>query len=273
MECNSKYFILNEEVKDSNEFDEKYIYEGKSVYEVIKIKEGIPIFLEDHMDRLLSTLNFNEIELFISIDEIVSRIFQLITINNVSNGNIKFVLNYNKDMKNFIAYFIKHSYPSNDQYKNGVSSILYYAERSDPNSKIIDVSLRKFVNAEIKRRNVYEALLINKDNFITEGSRSNIFFILKDKVITPPLKSVLPGVTRKQIFKICKEMSLEVIEREISVDEIEKFHGVFMTGTSPGALPIRKIDDVTYNSSNERIMKIIMKKFNEKVEKYIKKRS
>lgn len=71
MECNSEYFIFNSETKNKREFDEKYIYQGKSVYEVIKVKDGIPIFLEDHMDRVLLTLKLKKLELFISIDEIV----------------------------------------------------------------------------------------------------------------------------------------------------------------------------------------------------------
>lgn len=273
MECNSEYFIFNSETKNKREFDEKYIYQGKSVYEVIKVKDGIPIFLEDHMDRVLLTLKLKKLELFISIDEIVSRIRRLISVNDIKNGNIKFILNYNKDNKNFITYFIKHSYPTNQQYRDGVESILYYAERKDPNSKVIDMDLRKAVNEEIKKNNVYEALLVNKQNFITEGSRSNIFFILDNKIITPPLESVLPGVTRKWIFKICRKLSIDIIEREVFVKELEEFQGVFMTGTSPDALPIKKVNNIIYNSSNEILMKTIMKKFQEETEKYIKKRS
>lgn len=273
MECISEYFIFNNETKSKEEFNEKYIYKGKSVYEVIKVKEGIPIFLEDHMDRVLLTLKLNKLELFISIEEIISRIKTLISVNKIKNGNIKFILNYNDDDKNFITYFIKHSYPTEDQYRNGVDSILYYAERKDPNSKVIDVDLRKAVNEEIKNRGVYEALLVNKQNFITEGSRSNIFFILGDKIITSPLKNVLPGVTRKWIFNICRELSIDIIEREVSVEEVKEFDGVFMTGTSPDALPIKKIENILYNSSNEKLMKIIMKKFKEETEEYIKKRS
>lgn len=273
MECNSEYFIFNNEIKNKKEFDENYIYKGKSVYEVIKVKNGVPIFLEDHMDRVLLTLKLKKLELFISIDEIISRIRKLIDANNVKNGNIKFILNYNKDDKNFVTYFIRHSYPSEQQYRDGVETILYYAERKDPNSKVIDMNLRKAVNEEIKKNNAYEALLVNKQNFITEGSRSNIFFILENKIITPPLESVLPGVTRKWIFNICRELSLDIIEREVSVKELEEFQGVFMTGTSPDALPIKKVDNMIYNSSNEKIMKIIMKKFQEETKKYIEKRS
>ena len=273
MDCNSQYFILNNEIKNKSEFDEKYIFDGKSVYEFIKVKEGVPIFLEDHMDRVVLTLKLNKLDLFISIDEIIIKLKKLISVNNITNGNIKFILNYNNDDKNFITYFIKHSYPSKQQYIEGVDTILYYAERKDPNSKIIDMGLRKAVNAEIRKNDVYEALLVNKENFITEGSRSNIFFILEDKIITPPVKSVLPGVTRKWIFNICKELSLDIIESEVSVAELENFKGIFMTGTSPDALPIRKVNKMKFNSSDEKNMKKIMKKFNENTEKYIKKRS
>ncbi|CDM68711.1 branched-chain amino acid aminotransferase [Clostridium bornimense] len=273
MECSSEYFVLNNETKSKDKFDERYIYQGKSVYEVIKVKKGIPMFLEDHMDRVLLTLKLKKLELFISIEEIISRIMKLIAINDIKNGNIKVILNYNKDDKNFITYFIRHSYPTEQQYREGVETILYYAERKDPNSKIIDIDLRKAVNEEIKNNNVYEALLVNKENFITEGSRSNIFFIIDNKIITSPIESVLPGITRKWIFNICRELSVDIIERKVSVEELGKFQGVFMTGTSPDALPISKVNDIIYNSSNERLMKIIMKKFQDETEKYIEKRS
>ena len=114
----------------------------------------------------------------------------------------------NKQPELFI-FFIPYLYPAPDMYRVGVEILSLNEVRNQPNAKITNLSLRTLADKIISDKNVYEVLLVNQEGFITEGSRSNIFFI-KDKVVfTPPTSIVLPGITREKVLEICNNLGIE----------------------------------------------------------------
>jgi branched-chain amino acid aminotransferase len=268
-ECIKDYFICNGEVKKCSEFNETYIKDGESIYEVIRIIDREPLFLHEHLQRLQNSVNLSEHELKFSIQDITEGIYKLIDINKVEVGNIKLILNLRKDENVLILYFIQHHYPAKEQYENGVKTILFYGERKNPNAKVINNNFRQAVNKEIKENNAYEAILVDNSDIITEGSRSNIFMVKDSKVFTAPLKDVLPGITRCMIIKLLQDIGIEFLETSIRADEINTLDGLFISGTSPKVLPISKVNQFQFNSSENKIIKTIMKAFDEEIERDI----
>ena len=113
----------------------------------------------------------------------------------------------------------------------------------------------------IRSFGVYETVLVNDRKEITEGSRSNIFFIdPMDRVITPPLKDVLPGITRKYVIGICQSEAIEVIERPVVLNELNRFISCFISGTSPKVLPVWQLDSFQFRADH-RVTKTIMARF------------
>ncbi len=155
-------------------------------------------------------------------------------------------------------------------YDEGIKTLTYNAIRENPHAKVINQSLRDNVNALLKEKDCYEALYINDKNEITEGSRSNTFFLKGKKVYTAPAKDVLLGVTRQRIIRLCRENGIEVIEMPIKLNEINKFDAVFMSGTSPKVLPIKYIDDIKYDTKYPLLLKI-MKIYDDEINNYLKK--
>jgi branched-chain amino acid aminotransferase len=156
------------------------------------------------------------------------------------------VFNYNRNSQNYLVYFIEPIYPSEDQYRRGVKGILFYAERKDPESKVINHKLRSSIYHKLILDGGYEALLVNEKGFITEGSRSNIFFLKDDTLVTAPDDLILNGITRKYILEICRENNIVVKFACVKAERITSYDGVFMTGTSPMVLPFCCIDDKTF---------------------------
>lgn len=269
VECFRKKFILNDEIKSCDEFEEEFLKKGKSLYEVIRIINGVPLFLEDHLERLESSATVTGIELWMNKIEIKNKIQKLCQENNVFEGNVKIIFNCKDEKKTFLVYFIKHNYPTEDMYKNGVSTALYNAERETPNAKVINMNLREASNKIIKEKGVYEVILVDKNSYITEGSRSNIFMIKGNEVYTSPLKNVLPGITRKYILYVCKGLGLQVAEKRIKSSEINELDALFISGTSPKVLPICRIENNRYNPENI-IVQQIKKGYDKIIEKYIK---
>ena len=135
---------------------------------------------------------------------------------------------------------------------------------------MIDSNFRQKVTDEINKANAFEAILVNSNGFITEGSKSNIFMIKEDTLYTSPLEDVLPGVTRGRIILLAKSLGISFEEKKISFEQLENIDAIFISGTSPKILPISKVDKINFNVEN-KIMQKLIKSFDEEIKIYINK--
>lgn len=268
-ECVNKLFLRDFKELSTNDFDEALITKGTSIYEVIRVVDGVPLFLERHLERLKKSANIVNLKLWLTDDEVREQIRRLIKLNGIEDGNAKIVFNYNSK-NSFLVYFLAHHYPKDDQYLNGVPTIIYHGERSNPNAKIINQNFRHEVEKKISESEVYEAILVDNNGCITEGSKSNIFMVKNNSVITAPIETVLPGITRQVIMEICKNLDIELKEQKIKEIEIKTLDALFITGTSPKVLPISKVDSLNFKSSANSIVLSIMRAYNKIIEDYIK---
>jgi branched-chain amino acid aminotransferase len=88
-----------------------------------------------------------------------------------------------------------------------------------------------------------EALLMDVDGFVAEGSGENIFIIRKGKLYTPDLTAALEGITRETIIHLAGEIGLQVVEKRITRDEVYSADEAFFTGTAAEVTPIRELDN------------------------------
>jgi len=246
-ECFGKNFILNWQLQPAGLFNNSLVYEGDSIYEVIRLINGTPVFFYDHMERLAASARNQHRELVADSSSIRKSIIQLTRSDNQKEVNLKIVFNYNKNSINFLAYYVESVYPDSRQFKYGVKGMLFRAERKDPEAKVIHKNLRSEISRRLIREDCYEALLINEKNLITEGSRSNIFFLKSNILFTAPDYLILNGITRKHILEICRENNIIVKYEPVSADEFSEYDAVFMTGTSPMVLPFNQINNKYFN--------------------------
>ena len=246
-ECFGRKFILNGELQPSDIFDKSLVYEGDSVYEVIRITRGSPIFFADHMERLSASVKLQGKEMLADIPALRRAIITLIRSDRKEETNLKIIFNYYKGADSYLVYFIEPAYPTAEQYRNGVKGILFKAERKNPESKVINHKLRSAIYHRLILEGAYEALLVNENDIITEGSRSNIFFVKGETIITAPDNIILNGITRKHILEICRENNLNVELRCVTIHDISGYDVIFMTGTSPMVLPFHSIGDKSFS--------------------------
>jgi branched-chain amino acid aminotransferase len=256
-ECFGENFILNGELVPAVKFDNSLVYDGESLYEVIRIVNGNPLFFHDHMERLANSARLQVKDLLAEEPELRNAIQFLIQSEKKPDTNLKIVFNYNES-RNYLVYLLESSYPTQDQYLSGVKGILYRAERKDPESKVINQKLRSDIAAKLMDEGAYEAILVNGRNEITEGSRSNIFFLKDETLVTAPDDTVLNGITRKHILDICREKNLTVEFKCVKVGAIGEYDGAFMTGTSPIVLPFFCIDEQSYSINYQFTEKLRM---------------
>lgn len=263
--------IKNGEVVNEDNFNESLIKNGLTIYEVIRIINGIPLFWEEHLKRLKQSAVKIGAALPGEDKEVYDQLLKLIDINKLQAGNVKIVYDYTEGNP-FPAsyyYYIPHNYPSPHDYKEGVNTILFYAIRNNPTAKIVDTKLRSKVNEAIKVHQAYEALLVDNENRITEGSRSNIFIIKNNQVYTAPTAGVLPGITRQMVFSLCQKFSIALKEESLHINELPHIQGMFLSGTSPKILPVKKVEDIQLNSASDLIIRQLMKGYDDMVKNYL----
>jgi branched-chain amino acid aminotransferase len=242
-ECFGKKYILNGRLQPCDSFVNSIVYEGDSVYEVIRMSKGFPVFFNDHMERLASSVRLQNKKMLADPGALKKDIISLVKWDKKKEINLKIVFNYNNGSENYLVYFIEPLYPSVEQYRKGVKGIFFYAERKDPESKVINHKLRSAIFQKLILEGGYEALLVNEKGQVTEGSRSNIFFLRGDTLFTAPDNMILSGITRKHILDICSGNGISVKMSCVKADRISDYDAVFMTGTSPMVLPFCCVDD------------------------------
>lgn len=97
-----------------------------------------------------------------------------------------------------------------------------------------------------KEAGAYDALLINRDEYITEGTRTNFFCMQGKTIVSPREEDILPGVTKKMLMRVASGNGYSFKENGIALSDVKQYDGAFLTSTSSGALPIRAIDEFAF---------------------------
>ena len=259
-------YYLNDQEHSTENLSPFEQLSGKNVYEVIRVREGVPLFLEDHLHRFRASALSVGIPSVDSDEVLTARLYQLVTKNEVSDQNIKLILNKEVGL---LSFFTKSPYPPETYYQTGMKTTLLKLERQDPNIKIQREEYQKTVLAEREKTGAYEVLLVDQHDNVTEGSRSNLFIVKSGKLHTSPAKTVLLGIVRSKVVSICQEQGIEIIEQNIPVSELTSIEGAFISGTGNDVLPIASIDDVTLDSTNNPIIQTIMAEYKRLTGNYI----
>ncbi|HHW31175.1 MAG TPA: aminotransferase IV [Clostridiaceae bacterium] len=262
--------IVKSENMDQKANDKEANDKEKVVYEVIRIIDGVPLFFEDHYLRMKNSIELLGNKLHISEQELGNRIKNVIDANGKQNCNVKVTVYHDTNGQNVILYISKSYYPTNEEFENGVRVGLLKWDRKNPNIKVQNLTYNEAVKKKLEEENIFETLLVNANGKITEGSKSNVFFVKKSKIYTAPDEYILKGVTRKYIIDVCRRQDIEIIETLISVDSLYEMEGLFLSGTSIKVLPVASINGHRFNSSNHPVILAARKGFDSLIEEYIK---
>jgi branched-chain amino acid aminotransferase len=261
------FFVFNDEIKPTEVFVAGENEGG--IYEVLRVLKGIPLFMEDHLERFYHSAQLAGKTISFSENQIKEFLKKLIRKNEAEEGNI--LISCKINLK---AFFIPHNYPTEEMYFEGVSCGLLKAERENPNAKVFQTTVRQQADKMLVDNGFYEVLLVDHQGKITEGSRSNVFFVKGNELLTAPPEKILMGITRQKAIRLAKNLSIKVNEREIDLAEMSNYDAAFITGTSPKILPIKKVDSiknfeqVTFNPQNEIVRKL-MKSYDDLIANYL----
>ena len=233
-------------------------FEGVRAYET---ESGGAIFrLRDHTERLFDAADKINITIPYSIEELEAVQKEAMTKNNLKEGYIRPIVFLGsesmglraKDLVSVnvaVACWEWPSYMDPEAKKKGISIIKSpYQQYDNPlysNNKIIGTYINSIMALhDALAKNADEAILLDKNGFISEGSGENLFIVRDAKLLTPKTDFCLNGITRQTVIKIAHNLGIEVQEKDLLFDELVNADEAFFSGTAVEITPITKVDNL-----------------------------
>lgn len=229
-----------------------------SVYEALRVYGGKPFHLEAHLLRLERSLR--GLQMTTSVDalglgDVIATLVQRSGIEEgfvyiqVTRGTAPRALPFPpEDVPPNVIVTYKHLQALTDEKKtHGVTAITVADTRWKRNDLKTTCRLSNvLVRQEAKDRGAHEALFVDGNERLLEGTATNVYFVKDGELLTPPLsEGILPGVTRKVILEIAHKAEVPVQEDYVTIGELRQVDEAFLSATTIEVCPLVKIDDVT----------------------------
>ena len=271
MSSKEKVFI-NGDLSDATSakispFDRGFLF-ADGVYELIPFFSNKPFLLDEHYLRLSRSLQKMEIKNPYTEEEWKSHISNLVETTDLKNFYLYIQVTSGTPELNGVSRKRDHVYP--EDYKSTVFMFLSeitLLSQDDISSgqeaitledmrwylcdiKSISLAYNAYARDLANKKGAFESIL-KRDNLITEGSSSNIFIIKNNKIITPKSNNlILHGITRGFVFKLAKKMNIEILEKDITYEDLMNSDEVFVTNSTQSVVPISVIDGKKINSGS-----------------------
>src|SRR3989338_7568499 len=223
----------------------EYAY-GFGVYESIKVRDRLLYFPEMHLERLLASAQIIGLDHHLDIEKIKDSLDELVKSVPQPSFNVKMMLVGREQEGDLYIFASMPHFVQRKAYRDGVKVITLDGERQFHHAKTLNMLMSYLAYRTARKKDAHDALLIDREGFIREGTRTNIFYTDGKTIFTPPTTQVLDGVTRRTVIESLEKSGIPVAERMLKADEVKTYHGFFLTSTSVNVLPISQIDDQVF---------------------------
>ena len=233
------------------------VFEGVRAY---KTEKGTAIFrLKEHTDRLFRSAHILGMKMPFDKATLMEAQKAAVRENNLESGYLRPMAFYGAEAMGIsaktlsthviVAAWAWGAYLGKEALENGIRVKTSSFARHHVNITMCKAKANgNYMNSilahqEAAQDGYDEALLLDVDGFVAEGSGENVFIIRNGKLFTPDLTSALEGITRDTIIQLADEMGLQIIEKRITRDEVYSADEAFFTGTAAEVTPIRELDN------------------------------
>ncbi|MEK7773731.1 MAG: branched-chain amino acid transaminase [Deltaproteobacteria bacterium] len=234
------------------------VFEGIRCYACADGRSAV-FRLKEHTDRLFDSALIAEMDIPFSRDEINDAIAETMKRSGLKDGYLRPIVYLgagsmglfpkNNPVRVAVAAWSWGAYLGEEGLRKGIKAKVSSYSRHHVNSSMTKAKLvGNYVNSILAKREVVndgydEAVLLDTDGYVAEGSGENIFIVKDGTLKTTPLTSVLKGITRDSVIKIAKDKAIEVREERFTRDELYTADEAFFTGTAAEITPIREVDN------------------------------
>ena len=232
------------------------VFEGVRAYATA---EGPAIFrLEDHTDRLFASARSIGMELPFTREQIMDAQLESVAANDLDDAYLRPVAFYDattlglgatvNEVVVYVMAFSWGTYLGQESLEKGIHVGISSFRRPDPSSMMCHAKVcgnyinSVLANQEAVSNGFQEALLLDTEGYLSEGSGENVFFVYGDRLVTPTTESALNGITRQTVIELARDRGIEVLQKRIARDEAYSADEAFFTGTAAEVTPITRID-------------------------------
>lgn len=229
-----------------------------SVYESLRVLSGKPVFLTDHLNRLFHSAEGIQLSHPFTAEEITEWIHLLVRTDHIEDCSLRLLIVGGEKPLCFLTTSPLLTY-NFKEYISGVAVSSYHGERLFPTLKTSNLLMSHVALEGAKAKGCFEAVLVDHDGLIREGTRSNFFGFKKDgKLYTAPDDIVLSGVTRTRVVKAAADMSISVVYEAPKLSEVlsGEFDEIFLSSTSMATMPIKRLDEKIFSLNHDRTFAI-----------------
>ncbi|MED2777868.1 branched-chain-amino-acid transaminase [Bacillus thuringiensis] len=238
-------------------YDHGFLY-GDGVFEGIRIYDGNIFKLKEHLARLYESAKSILLKIPYTIEEMQNIIIKTIFQNKLSSGYIRLIvsrgvgnlgLNPASCIKPNVVIIVEELaiFPK-EYYATGIPVVTVATRRNRPDVLSPQVKSLNYLNnvlvqIEARLAGVQEALMLNDQGYVAEGSGDNVFIVKGNKLITPPSSAgALEGITRNTILRIGKNLGYDVREELFTRHDVYVADEVFLTGTAVEVIGVTQVD-------------------------------
>jgi branched-chain amino acid aminotransferase len=218
------------------------VFEGIRCYRTADERSAV-FRLGDHVQRLFDSAHINLMEIPFSPAQIEEAVLETLRRNRLAEGYVRPLV--------FIAW---GKYLGEDSMETGIRAKVSTFIRHHVNAKMSKgKTCGDYVNSILAKREALldgydEAIMLDGQGFVSEATGENVFLVRAGVLETPPLATVLGGITRSTVIEIARDKGIPVVERAITRDELYIADEIFLTGTAAEVTPIREVDRRTIGS-------------------------
>ena len=248
----NKWVFINDgfikEDEAALKFTDLAIMRGYGIFDFLKVNHGIPVYLDDHLDRFYNSASKMHLDVPLFKDELKEIIFLMISKNQQTHCGIRITLTggysadgYHPAQPNLILSTHSFHLPMAEEISKGIKLISWPFQRQLPEVKTIDYLMAIWLQPLLKEKKADDVIYHNNE-FLTECPRAN-FFMVKDRKVITPAGNILKGITRKKILEVSKQQ-FKVEERDIHISELQTADEIFICSTTKMILPVRQVNDI-----------------------------
>ncbi len=214
------------------------------VYETILMRNGKYVALHEHLERLLQSAEGARLRLRPDLEQLMAWASQVGAANQPDGLVRALALDLGAPYADVYFYQMSYAAPTPEEYANGVPVILFQGERAMPLIKSFNTLVPGLARKAARLADVHDALLVNREGNITEGSNCNVFVVQDGVLAAPPFGAVLEGTVMRRVMSLAGELEIPFHRRDLPAEEIPQWQEAFITSTRRGVLPVRRVDDV-----------------------------
>ncbi len=278
--------FLNDRIVPEHEamvsvFDHGFLY-GDGIYETMRAYDGIVFMLDRHIERLNRSASLIQLTVP-SPDVIRDAVYETIRANALKSVYVRVTVSRGKGpigldpalcpMPTFVVIAEEfRDYPEK-YYNEGVKFIIAKTRRNliealNPKIKSLNFLNNILAKIEAKERGAYEALMLNAEGLISEGTVCNIFFVRDNILCTPSVDTgVLDGITRELVIGLAKGTGMQVREGNFLPEDLFSASEVFFTNTTSEVMPVSQVEDVIYQVGD--LARRLRKLYGDEVRKFL----